>query len=85
MADPGFPMGGGGGADLRHGGFSAKTHVKMKELDPVGGGGLHAGGIPWICQCIGYHSLHESTMECSLTVTRAGVAGWECECLITHY
>ena len=24
-------------------------------------------------------------MECSLTVTRAGVAGWECECLITHH
>ena len=27
-----------GGADLRRGCFSAKTDVKMKELDPVGGG-----------------------------------------------
>ena len=26
-------------------------------------------------ESIGYHSLHGSTMECSLTVTRAGVAG----------
>ena len=24
-------------------------------------------------------------MECSLTVTRAGVADRECECLITHH
>ena len=28
-----------GGADLRRGCFSAKTYAKMKELDPVGGGG----------------------------------------------
>ena len=34
VADPGFPIGGGGGADL----FSAKTYVKTKEMDPVGGG-----------------------------------------------
>ena len=26
-------------------------------------------------ESIGYHSLHRSTMECSLTVARAGVAG----------
>ena len=41
MADPGFPVA-GGGADLQHGCFSAKTYVKMKELDPVGGGGAPA-------------------------------------------
>ena len=45
MADPGFPVGGGGadplgGANLRHVHFSAKTYVKMKEIDPVGGGGV---------------------------------------------
>ena len=37
MADPGFPVGGGGGADLRHVHFLAKTYAKMKEMDPVGG------------------------------------------------
>ena len=26
-------------------------------------------------ESIGYHNLHKSTMECSLSVTRAGVAG----------
>ena len=31
-----FPLG-GGGADLRHGCFLAKTYAKTKELDPVGG------------------------------------------------
>ena len=36
-------------------------------------------------ESIGYHSLHGSTMECSLTVSRAGVAGWECECQMTHH
>ena len=39
VADPGFPIGGGGGTDLRCGHFSVKTCVKTKELDPVGGGG----------------------------------------------
>ena len=46
VADPGFPFGWGGGkrqavaggADLRHGHFSAKIYAKTKELDPVGGG-----------------------------------------------
>ena len=28
---------GGGGADLRHVHFLAKTYAKMKEIDPVGG------------------------------------------------
>ena len=38
VAGPGFPVGGGGGgADLRRGYFSAKTYAKTKELDPVGG------------------------------------------------
>ena len=43
MADPGFPV--GGGADPLGGGcqpltrtLSAKTYVKTKEIDPVGGG-----------------------------------------------
>ena len=35
-------------------------------------------------ESIGYHRLHGSIMGCSLTVTRAGVAGWECECQITY-
>ena len=40
VADPGFPFGGGGdGANLQHGHFSVETRAKMKELDPVGGGG----------------------------------------------
>ena len=44
VADPGFPIGGGGvhplgeGVDLRHGHFSVKMYVKMKELGPIGGG-----------------------------------------------
>ena len=41
MADPGFPIGGApthwGGANLRCVHFSAKTYVKTKEIDPVGG------------------------------------------------
>ena len=37
MADPGFPVGGGGGVDLRCGCFSVKMYVKTKELGPVGG------------------------------------------------
>ena len=42
VADPGFPVGGdadplGGGANLRHIHFSAKTYAKTKEIDPVGG------------------------------------------------
>ena len=36
VADPGFPV--GGGANLRHVHFLAKTYAKMKEMDPVGGG-----------------------------------------------
>ena len=53
MADPGFSVWGGGGieplggANLRHRHFLAKMHVKMKELDPIGGeGGAHADGAP---------------------------------------
>ena len=41
MADPGFPVGGVdplGGMDPRRRHFLAKMYVKMKELDPVGGG-----------------------------------------------
>ena len=33
-----------------------------------------------VTDSIGYHSLHGSIMGCSFRVTRAGVAGWECEC-----
>ena len=32
-----------------------------------------------VTDSIGYHSLHGNIMGCSLRVTRAGVAGWECE------
>ena len=50
VADPGLPVGGrraiGGGADLRHGCFLAKTYAKMKELDPVGGGGGRMPAAP---------------------------------------
>ena len=42
MADPGFPVG-GGGVDLRRGCFSAKMYAKTKELGPVGG---RAPGTP---------------------------------------
>ena len=53
VADPGFPVGGGGaltrwgGANLRCVHFLVKTYAKMKEIDPVGGGGgARAGGAP---------------------------------------
>ena len=50
VADPGFPIGGGGGGtNLRHVHFSVKTYVKTKEIDPVGGGG-GAAAPPWIRQ-----------------------------------
>ena len=37
VADPGFSVGGGGGANLQRGYFLAKMYAKTKELDPVGG------------------------------------------------
>ena len=40
-----FPLR-GGGTDLRHGCFSAKTYAKTKELDPVGGGGRAPAAPP---------------------------------------
>ena len=54
VADPGFPVGGGGGADPLGGGgaslrrihFLAKMYVKTKEIDPVGGGGGGRRGAP---------------------------------------
>ena len=50
MADPGFPVGGGadplGGANLRRIHFLVKTYVKIKEIDPVGGGGARAAAPP---------------------------------------
>ena len=49
VAEPGFPVGGAlthwGGANLRRIHFLAKTYAKMKEVDPVGGGG-HAPAAP---------------------------------------
>ena len=43
VADPGFPVG-GGGANLQRGHFSAKMYAKTKELDLVGG--ARTGGAP---------------------------------------
>ena len=37
---------GGGGADPQRVLFLAKTDVKTKEMDPVGGGGARTGGAP---------------------------------------
>ena len=56
VADPGFPVGGGGGgadplgggANLRRVHFLAKTYVKAKEIDPVGS---------WIRQCFSLKPL----------------------------
>ena len=45
VADPGFPVGGGGGAEplggtnLQCGHFLVKMYAKIKEFDPVAGGG----------------------------------------------
>ena len=36
----------GGGTNLRRVHFLAKTYAKTKEIDPVGGGGAHAGSAP---------------------------------------
>ena len=43
MTDQGFPVGGSptpleGGADVRHGHFSAKRYATTQELSPIGGG-----------------------------------------------
>ena len=50
VADPGFPLGGAltrwGGANLRCIHFLAKMYVKMKEIDPVWGGGGCTSGTP---------------------------------------
>ena len=50
MADPGFPVGGAPthrrGANLLRVHFLAKTYVKMKEIDPVGGGGGAHTAVP---------------------------------------
>ena len=43
VADPGFPVMGKGGTDIRLGHFSAKMYTKMKELGPVGGGAAGPG------------------------------------------
>ena len=52
VANPGFPIGGGtdplGGADLQRVHFLAKTYAKMKEIDPVGGEGVHASSTPLV-------------------------------------
>ena len=39
-----------GGTNLRRGCFLAKMYAKLKELDPVGGGGAPAAPPPWIRQ-----------------------------------
>ena len=48
MADPGFPVGGGGGTEPLGaltsdvGAYQQKTYAKTKRLDPVGGRALAA-------------------------------------------
>ena len=50
-----------GGTDLRCVHFLAKTYVKTKEIDPVGGGGgAPAAPPPWIRQC----KNHEGPFWC---------------------
>ena len=41
--------------------------------------------VTGVTDSIDYHSLHGSIMGSSLRVTRAGVAGHECEYQLTHY
>ena len=54
VVDPGFPIGGApthwGGANLQCVHFLVKMYMKTKEVDAVGG--AHAGGAPWIHQCL---------------------------------
>ena len=83
VADPGFPVGGvcravggGGGADLRCGHFSAKTYAKTKELDPVGGGGVHTGGTPWIRQWY-WCNIEEGTLSACDTVEHQCMTQYE--------
>ena len=58
VADLGFPIGGGGGAELlgrgtnlQRGHCLAKTYAKTKELDPIGGRTLAAPpfDLPMVC------------------------------------
>ena len=53
MEDPGYPLGGANplGALTSNAAAFWQKHLKMKELGPVGGGGVRAGGTLWICQC----------------------------------
>ena len=48
-----------GGTDLRHIHFSAKTYVKMKEMDPVGGGGHAPAATPPGFANDFYYNFHE--------------------------
>ena len=57
MADPGFPVGGGGGAPTSNvGAFQQKHMQKRKNWILLGGGG--AGSAPWIRQCIANFSKY---------------------------
>ena len=53
----------GRGADLRRVHFLAKTYVKTKEMDPVGG--ARAGGAPWIRQWFDNWSVHSYINCCA--------------------
>ena len=49
----------GGGVDLRHGCFSVEMNSKRKER--IGSScRTCAGGVPWICQCMGIKDRLES-------------------------
>ena len=68
VADPGFPIGGHqpiGGDDLRCGRFSAEMYAKMKELGPVGGGGV-ADGAPWSQRCHGIVFVSQVSNQSSM-------------------
>ena len=72
VADPGFPVGRGRAigedADPQREYFSAKTYVKMKELNPVGGGGGATGAPGSANDTVLCHSVrHNLAVHCSVT------------------
>ena len=59
-----------GGTDLRRVHFSAKTNAKMKEMDPVGGGGgSRWWQPPWIHQCGDHSHSKKALCACRLVLS----------------